>query len=114
MNNLDLKRVRWQQRFTNYTKAFNLLQTAVNQETPDLLQLAGIVQTFEFTFELGWKTIKDYLASEGIDTTTPREVIKQAFAYNIIGDGEVWLDALEKEIYYRILITRKLQKFPLI
>ena len=48
------------------------------------------------TFELSWKTMKDYLSHNGIDVSLPREVIKQAFAYNIISDGQAWIDMLEE------------------
>lgn len=58
---MDQKDVRWQQRFQNFEKAFLSLKVAVN--TPDLNELEknGLVQRFEFTIEMAWKTLKDYL-----------------------------------------------------
>lgn len=60
------------------------------------LEKEGAVQRFEFTFELAWKTLKDYLEDNGIvpDQITPSTVIKQAFAANIISDGQLWIDML--------------------
>ncbi len=60
------------------------------------LERAGIVQRFEYTFELAWKTIKDYLEFGGLtlDQVTPREAIKQAFAAKVVDDGQTWLDML--------------------
>lgn len=64
--------------------------------TYDELQRAGLIQSFEFTFELAWKTLKDYLAKQGIDAQFPRDVIKQAFATQLIEDGTQWIQMLDK------------------
>ena len=53
--------VRWKQRFQNFIKAYQQLTNAVQQSEWSELERAGLIQIFEFTFELGWKTIKDYL-----------------------------------------------------
>lgn len=62
------------------------------------LEKEGAIQRFEYTFELAWKTLMDYLIYSGVvfDQITPRSVIKQAFAAKIIRDGQVWIDMLEK------------------
>ncbi len=95
-----MKEIRWQQRFENYEKAFLLLNSPFEaKELADFsdLEQEGLVQRFEYTFELAWKTLKDYLVYEGIklEKTTPRETIKQAFAANIIQDGQIWINMLE-------------------
>lgn len=57
---------------------------------------AGTVQIFELCFELGWKALKAILENEkGIVANGPREVIREAFAAEIIIDGELWLNALD-------------------
>ena len=90
--------IRWKQRFDNLQSAYQRLQHAieVNEQTPDndLIQMA-LIKAFEMTFELSWKTMKDYLNYNGIDVKLPREVIKQAFANDIITDGQLWMDMLE-------------------
>ncbi|MBU0650914.1 nucleotidyltransferase substrate binding protein [bacterium] len=88
--------LRWEQRFQNFENAYNRFCDAVKRESNDELLQAGLIQTFEFTFELAWKTLKDYLQFYGFKVSAPREVIKQAFQEKYIKDGEVWLDALEK------------------
>jgi nucleotidyltransferase substrate binding protein (TIGR01987 family) len=88
--------IRWQQRFQNFEKAFLFLQTAVNKDEYNPIEIGGLVQAFEFTFELGWKTIKDYLYEQGIEARFPREAIKEAFATQIIVDGHTWIEMLEK------------------
>jgi nucleotidyltransferase substrate binding protein (TIGR01987 family) len=88
--------IRWQQRFSNFTKVFERLTRAVQRETYDELEEAGLIQIFEFTFELGWKVLKDFLEAQGYDDKTPREVIKRGFQLGYIKDGKNWLDALDK------------------
>jgi nucleotidyltransferase substrate binding protein (TIGR01987 family) len=66
-------------------------------DTLSALEKEGTVQRFEFALELAWKTLKDYLEHEGtvIEPVTPRNVIKEAFAARILGDGQVWIDMLD-------------------
>ncbi len=61
-----------------------------------LLEKEGALQRFEFTFELAWKVMKDYLEEGGvvISPLTPKNVIKQAFISRIIENGQVWIDML--------------------
>ena len=91
--------IRWKQRFQNFDRAFFLLRDALKNGFDCLNQLEkeGVVQRFEFTFELAWKTLKDYLEEDGFvfATITPRQVIKDAFAANILKDGQAWIDMLD-------------------
>jgi len=59
------------------------------------LEKEGLIQR-EYSYELAWKTMKDYLEEQGanINPVTPRKVIKEAFAANIITDGQVWVDMM--------------------
>jgi nucleotidyltransferase substrate binding protein (TIGR01987 family) len=61
------------------------------------LEKEGIIHRFEFTLELAWKTLKDYLEESGIvmATVTPRDVVKTAHAANIIAKSEVWLQMID-------------------
>ena len=90
------KQIRWKQRFQNYKQAFRNLEDATKLKQYSKLEQAGLIQTFEFCFELAWKTLKDFLESEGITASSPREVIKESFKANFITDGHAWIDALEK------------------
>jgi nucleotidyltransferase substrate binding protein (TIGR01987 family) len=90
--------VRWKQRFENYEKAFRLLREALGRvDHLSDLEKEGTVQRFEFTVELAWKTLRDYLEHTGmvLDQNTPKNVIKQAFAAKIISDGQLWIDILD-------------------
>ena len=89
---------RWKQRFDNFERAqkkFQQVLEAFKKESKNEIYQIALVQAFKFTYELAWKTLKDYLSYGGIQTSTPREVIKQSFAKNIIQDGQVWIHMLE-------------------
>lgn len=91
---------RWVYRFDNYKRAFILLREAIEtMEERELTQLEkeGIIQRFEYTWELAWKVVKDYLNHEGVilDKITPASVIKTAFEAKIINNGDVWMKALD-------------------
>ena len=87
--------IRWQQRFQNFGRAFTLLRSTFDDEerTFNQLELEGIIQRFEYTFELAWKTLKDKMEYDGLvlDKISPKVVIKQAFQAKYIADVETWL-----------------------
>lgn len=93
---MNQKEIRWRQRFENFDKAYKQFQSAIlDFDNLNILEKEGLVQRFEYTFELAWKTLKDYLESQDVIVKFPREIIKSAFHYEIIQDGEVWMDMLE-------------------
>ena len=87
--------IRWIQRFSNFERAFLLLQDSLKTEPLSILERAGLIQFFEMTFELSWKLLKDYEETEGFIVKTPREAIKQAFQSGLISNGHDWIDALQ-------------------
>ncbi len=90
--------IRWQQRLENFEAATARLVAACAQGEYSDLEQAGLVQTFEFSFELASKTLKDLLFFEGYDEKTPRDVLRRAFEAGYLdGPGsESALDALDK------------------
>ena len=94
---MNAKEIRWKQRFQNFEKAFFQFDEAVSSiDKLSVLEKEGLIQRFEYTFELAWKTLKDYLESQEVEAKFPREVIKKGFQYEIISDGEMWMEMLEK------------------
>ena len=92
---MDQKEIRFQQRFSNFEKTYLQLQSAMNRfDTLNTLEKEGLVQRFEYTFELAWKTMKDYIESKGEMERSPRDVLKKSFQLEIIENGEIWLDML--------------------
>lgn len=91
------KELRWKQRFENFNKAYNQLAAAMEKfDNLSDLEKEGLIKRFEYTFELAWKTLKDYLEANDVDVKFPRDIIKAAFHYEIIDNGETWMDMLEK------------------
>ena len=90
--------IRWQYRFKNFSRAFSLLREALEEKGQALNQLEreGVIQRFEYTFELAWNLLKDRLEHDGIvlPTVTPRQVIRQAFQAKLIKDGDTWIAML--------------------
>ena len=91
--------VRWKQRFDNYGKAFQTLVEAVElASTRKLsnLEEQGIIQSFEFTHELAWNVLKDYLEHKGFTNIVgSRDATRLAFKNNLIEDGDVWMKMIE-------------------
>ena len=81
----------------SFGSALVQLDEACEQGSYSDLERAGVVKTFEFTFELGWKVLKDLLFYEGYDLNSPREVIRKSFETGYIGeeDCETFFFALD-------------------
>lgn len=96
---LIMQNLRWEQRFVSYQKAFTKLEQDLllaNTRELTLLEKQGIIHGFEFTFELAWKLLKDYLEYQGFNNILgPRDSIKEAFNLGIIQNGNIWLEALQ-------------------
>lgn len=91
---------RWLYRLNSYRRAYKLLSKAIDladkRELSDLEE-EGVIQRFEYTWELAWKLIADILEDDGVtfETKTPKAVIRAAFSARLIADGDDWLDALD-------------------
>lgn len=88
--------IRWKQRFSNYKKAAMQLEEFIEKDELNKFEIQGLIQCFEYTFELAWKTMKDYLENEGFEVKSPRQTIQTAFQTQLVTDGHTWIDALEK------------------
>lgn len=83
---------RFEERKEDLKNAKDRLKEALTEEANDLA-IDGVLHRYEFTFELAWKTLKNYLEYLGVqlDTGSPREIIKESFAHHLITNGEIWL-----------------------
>lgn len=93
---MEQQDIRWKQRFQNFEKAILQLQEAVQKNNLSKLEKAGLIQVYEFTFELAWKTMKDFLEEKQVEVKYPRETIKESFSFQLIKNGDVWMDMLDK------------------
>lgn len=83
---------RFQERKKEFSKALERLKEALQEDETEIV-VDGVLHRFEFTFELAWKTMKDYLEYDGVINKigSPREIIKESFKYGLIEDGEEWI-----------------------
>ncbi|SHE63829.1 nucleotidyltransferase substrate binding protein, HI0074 family [Marinomonas polaris DSM 16579] len=89
---------RWKQRLQNYSVVLQHLNEAVeayDEKSPNIIK-EGVLQRFEFTHELAWKVLKDYLEYEGHQNITgSRTATRLAFNLGLIQDGQIWIDMIE-------------------
>ncbi len=91
--------IRWKQRFQNFLKAFQTLEEAASlagQRPLTKLEQQGLIQSFEFTHELAWNVLKDYLENKGISGLVgSKDATREAFKNGLIEDGEAWMKMIE-------------------
>ncbi|MCI5178129.1 MAG: nucleotidyltransferase [Candidatus Electrothrix sp. AS4_5] len=88
--------IRWKQRFSNYQKALRQLQKFIDKGEFSELEEQGLIKSFEYTYELAWNTLKDFLEFQGhSDIFGSRDALRKAFQVGIIEDGEVWMDMIK-------------------
>ncbi|MBU3822507.1 nucleotidyltransferase substrate binding protein [Flavobacteriaceae bacterium XHP0103] len=103
--------IRWEQRFSNYVKAFDKLDQAVTKikndyqvdedgnidddEFLDDIIKEGLIQRFEYTHELAWKVMKDFLEDVGdVKMYGSKDATREAFAADLITNGDTWMDMI--------------------
>ena len=91
--------IRWKQRFQNFTKALETLRRAVGlseQRKLSELEQQGLIQGFEFTHELAWNVLKDYLEEQGyVGIISSKNATREAFKNDLLSDGQVWMDMIK-------------------
>lgn len=89
---------RWQERFEFYNRAVNQLKAATAKAEYSELERAGLIQIFEYTFELCWKLMRDYCTELGYEGNSPRESIQHGVQAGLMteADGYEWLNALKQ------------------
>ena len=95
----EKKEIRWKQRFVNFEKAYLSLvkshEAWKGDPENDFIQ-DSIILRYEYTLELAWNTMKDYLENEGfMDVSSPKKAIRKAFGEHVIQDGPAWMVALD-------------------
>ncbi len=91
-NNKD---VRWLQRYDSFKKALSRLTSVTNSDraASDLsdLEKSGLIQWFEFSYELGWKVMQDLLVSKGYEFVKgPNGTLQMALQDGLIADQDGW------------------------
>ena len=112
--------IRWKQRFDNFGNAFLQLKEAVDlygdRAQVESIIKEGLIQRFEFTHELAWKVLKDYLEYEGHQNINgSRSATRAAFNIDLIDNGQVWMDMIESRnktvhTYHKNILNEEFEK----
>ena len=88
--------IRWIQRLRNYEKALSQLRKFIAKGEPNELEEQGLILAFEYTHELAWNTLKDFLHGRGNQTIYgSRDATREAFKLGLLEDGEGWMDMIQ-------------------
>ncbi|MBC7913258.1 MAG: nucleotidyltransferase substrate binding protein [Pyrinomonadaceae bacterium] len=90
---MEDKDIRWVQRFSNYKKALLQLRKFIDKDELNELEEQGLIQSFEYNYELAWNTLKDFLNDKGAKNIFgPTDAIREGFKADLIFDGEGWME----------------------
>ena len=97
---MENKDIRWQQRFNNYSKALSQLEKFIEKgENLNELEEQGLIQSFEYNFELAWNLIKDYYENQGVTNIQgSKDAFRLAFNRGLITDGELWMQMIDSRV----------------
>lgn len=87
---------RWKQRFENYRKAVAQMTRFIERGELNEMEEQGLIQSFEYTYELGWTTLKDFFEDQGESNLFgSRDAFRLAFKRGLFEDGETWMKMIE-------------------
>jgi len=88
--------IRWHQRLSNYQKAVTQLTKFIDKGNLNELEEQGLIQAFEYTHELAWKTLKDFISHYNtIKLYGSKDTTREAFKADLITDGETWMEMID-------------------
>lgn len=93
---MSVQDIRWIQRFNNFIKALGQLRKFIEKGALSELEEQGLIQAFEYTYELAWNVVKDYFESQGeTDIHGSRDAFRLAFKRGLIEEGETWMNMIK-------------------
>ena len=96
---MTTQEIRWIQRLSHYAKALSQLTKFIEKGRLNELEKQGLIQSFEYTYELAWNTLKDYFEAQGeTNMHGSRDVFRLAFKRGLIENGETWMDMIKSRI----------------
>lgn len=88
--------IRWHQRFNNFQQALAQLTKFIEKGDLNEFEEQGLIQSFEYNYELAWNTIKDYYESQGeVNIQGSRDAIRLAFKRGLVSDGDTWMEMIK-------------------
>ena len=89
---MDHTDILWVQRFTNFQKALDQLSRFIKKGELNELEQQGLIQSFEYNYELAWNVIKDFYEFQGESNIQgSKDAIRLAFKRSLIQDGDTWM-----------------------
>lgn len=90
------KDIRWEQRFSNYRKALSQLKEFFDGSDLNRREEQGLVKSFEYTYELAWQTLKDFLEYQGVTGLIgSRDTFRRSFEDGLLADGHLWMEMIK-------------------
>ena len=87
--------IRWIQRYEHFSMALNQLKKFIEKGDLNELEKQGLIQAFEYTYELAWNTIKDHYEAQGeTNINGSRDAFRLAFKRGLISNGELWMEMI--------------------
>ena len=92
--------IRWIQRFDNFKRSLKQLDQAfvlMDKRELSNLEKQGVIQAFEYNYELAWNVIKDFYQYQGVTNIQgSRDAFRLAFERGLISEGDIWMDMIKK------------------
>jgi nucleotidyltransferase substrate binding protein (TIGR01987 family) len=86
----------WERKKLSFKNALDRLKESLQLPIDHSIIIDGVIQRFEFTYELAWKWMKQYLEFNGVfEAKSPRDVIKHSFVVGIILDGDAYIEMMK-------------------
>ena len=91
--------IRWKQRLDNYSKALRQLTKFIEKGELNEFEQQGLIQSFEYSYELAWNTIKDVFEAQGeVGIIGSRDAFRLAFKRGLIENGETWMEMIKSRV----------------
>ena len=110
--------IRWIQRFDNFKRALKQLDfvmALIAQRELSELEEQGVIQAFEYNYELAWNVLKDFYEHQGEQGIQgSRDAIRTAFRRGLIINGDVWMKMIKSRSLtshtYNEAVTKEILK----
>ncbi len=94
-NARDILLEKYKNKRNTFNEALTQLVAYALEKPKRPIEIAGLIQGFEFTFEAAWKVLNVASLLKGVDCAGPRDSLKTAYTLRIIENQTLWLEMLE-------------------
>ncbi len=104
------KEGRWKELFEMFEKSLTLLETYIDEEQSNVLEIAGLIHFHEMCLEHARKTLIAYLDAKGVSVSTSRQAVKESAKHLVISNESQWHRAFNRKNLVHFLFTEKVKK----